>query len=96
MTATASPREPAAHLERTSVLAMLVYYVFLAGVFCALMFTPRPSVERTSVLAMLVYYVFLAGVFCALMFTPRPSAGSSRAMLVVPSELTTDEAIGYR
>jgi hypothetical protein len=31
MTATASPREPAAHLERTSVLAMLVYCVFLAG-----------------------------------------------------------------
>jgi hypothetical protein len=52
--------------------------------------------ERTSVLAMLVYCVFLAGVFCALMFTPRPSAGSSRAMLVVPSELTTDEAVGYR
>jgi hypothetical protein len=66
MTATASPREPAAHLERTSVLAMLVYCVFLAG------------------------------VFCALMFTLRPSAGSSRAMLVVPSELTTDEAVGYR
>jgi hypothetical protein len=66
MTVTASPREPAAHLERTSVLAMLVYCVFLAG------------------------------VFCALMYTPRPSAGSSRAMLVVPSELTTDEAIGYR
>jgi hypothetical protein len=33
MSATATPREPAAHLERTSVLAMLVYCVFLAGFF---------------------------------------------------------------
>jgi hypothetical protein len=33
MTATAVPREHAAHLERTSVLAMLVYCVFLAGFF---------------------------------------------------------------
>jgi hypothetical protein len=39
-------------LERTSVLAMLVYCVFLAGVFCALMFTPRPSAGSSR--AMLV------------------------------------------
>ena len=50
--------------------------------------------ERTSVLAMLVYCVFLA--FYALTYTPGPSAGSSRAMLVVPSELMTDDTIGYR
>jgi hypothetical protein len=66
MTATTIPGEHAAHLERTSVLAMLVYCIFLAG------------------------------FFYALMYTPGRSAGSSRAMLVVPSELTMDEAIGYR
>ncbi len=33
MIATATPPEHAAHLERTSVLAMLVYCVFLAGFF---------------------------------------------------------------
>jgi hypothetical protein len=66
MAATANPREHAAHLERTSVLAMLVYWLFLAG------------------------------VFFALTYTPGPSASSSRAMLILPSELTTDEAIGYR
>jgi hypothetical protein len=66
MIATATPPEHAAHLERTSVLAMLVYCVFLAG------------------------------FFYALTYTPGPSAGSSRAMLVVPSELMTDDTIGYR
>jgi hypothetical protein len=52
--------------------------------------------ETTSVLAVLVYCVFLAGFFYALTYTPEPSAGSSRAMLDVPSELTTGETIGYR
>jgi hypothetical protein len=66
MIATATPPEHAAHLERTSVLAMLVYCVFLAG------------------------------FFYALTYTPGPSAGSSRAMLVVPSELMTDDTNGYR
>jgi hypothetical protein len=60
MIATATPPEHAAHLERTSVLAIL------------------------------------AGFFYALTYTPGPSAGSSRAMLVVPSELMTDDTNGYR
>jgi hypothetical protein len=40
MIATATPPEHAAHLERTSVLAMLVYCVFLAGFFYALRIRP--------------------------------------------------------
>jgi hypothetical protein len=44
--------EHAAHLDGTSVLAMLVYCVFLAGFFYALTYTPGPSAGSSS--AMLV------------------------------------------
>jgi hypothetical protein len=37
-----TPREHAAHLERTSVLAMLCYSVFLAAFFFALAHTSGP------------------------------------------------------
>ena len=39
----ATLREHARHLDRESVLAMLLYCVFLAGVLYALVHTPSPS-----------------------------------------------------
>jgi hypothetical protein len=57
--------------------------------------TPRNCAAQ-DVLALLVYCVFLAGFFYAMTYTPAPRATSSTAMMVVPSELTTDETIAYR